>query len=194
MFVLPTNLLHVPDGTWPLHMYMYCLLLSSYIYCRLTLVYHMYGYLLEVTKQQMCMKYILFKWFVLPVARLMLKCWSLYKLVVYFQQGHCPSYFDPVACPRPDSMRPCRAHAVLSGTCNIYGHVFIKLILLSSYATGRLSVEQRRSRGRWGFLQESKNLECCWNNLRLHHLWSSGSSCDPRFPYKWKQWRRRRRR
>ncbi len=31
---------------------------------------------------------VLFKWFVLPVARLMLKCRSLYKLVVYFQQGH----------------------------------------------------------------------------------------------------------
>ncbi len=62
---------------------------------------------------------VLFKCFVLPVAGLMLKCWSLYKLVVYFQQGHCPIATSnmSVACPRQDSMSPCRAYAVLSGTC-----------------------------------------------------------------------------
>ncbi len=63
---------------------------------------------------------VLFKWFVLPVAGLILKCWSLYKFVVYFQQGHCPTSNKSVACPRQDSMNPLRAHAVLSGPCNIY--------------------------------------------------------------------------
>ncbi len=63
---------------------------------------------------------VLFKWFVLPVAGLMLKCWPLYKLVVYFQLGHSPTSNKSVACPRQDSMSPCRAHAVLSGTCNIH--------------------------------------------------------------------------
>ncbi len=37
-------------------------------------VHVVHTHLLEVTKQQMCMKY-LFKWFVLPVAGLVLKYW-----------------------------------------------------------------------------------------------------------------------
>ncbi len=53
----------------------------------------------------------------------MLKCWPLYKLVVYFQKGHSPTSNKSVACPRQDSMSPCRAHVVLSGTCNIYMQV-----------------------------------------------------------------------
>ncbi len=45
----------------------------------------------------------------------MVKCWPLCKLVVYFQQGHCPTSNKSVAGPRQDSMNPCRAHAVRLG-------------------------------------------------------------------------------
>ncbi len=58
---------------------------------------------LEVTKQQVCMK----QCSSVSVAGLMLKCWLMYKLVVYFQQGHCPTSYKSVACPRRDSMSPC---------------------------------------------------------------------------------------
>ncbi len=52
---------------------------------------------------------MLFKWFVLPVAGLVLKCWSLYKLVGYFQQGHCSTSNKSVACSR--QMLSCLGHA-----------------------------------------------------------------------------------
>ncbi len=69
----------------------------------------------------------------------MLKCWSLYKLVVYFQQGHCPTSNKSVACPRQDSMSPlaglmlsCLGHAtymwlVCTHTCM---HACVNLIVL----------------------------------------------------------------
>ncbi len=69
-----------------------------------------------------------FKCFALPVAGLILKCWPLYKLVVYFQLGHCPTSNKSVACPRQDSMSPCRAHAEMLATAcvNLWqqGHVW----------------------------------------------------------------------
>ncbi len=55
----------------------------------------MHNSLLEVTKQQMCMKYCSS----VSVAGLMVKCWPLCKLVVYLQQGHCPTSNKSVARP-----------------------------------------------------------------------------------------------
>ncbi len=58
----------------------------------------------------------------------MLKCWPLYKLVgKLVSTSNKPTVLytsnKSVACPR---MSPCRAHAVLSGTCNLYLHVCCK--------------------------------------------------------------------
>ncbi len=83
----------------------------------------MYMYLLEVTKQQICVKYCSSGLYY--QLGLVLKYWSLYKLVVYFQQGHYPTSNKSVACPRPDRVSPLRAHAVLSGTCNMYVYLHL---------------------------------------------------------------------
>ncbi len=93
-----------------------CVCMHMYVCMHVCLYACTHVYLLEVTKQQMCMKYCSSVLYYIPVAGLLLKCWSLYKLVVYFQHGHCPTSNKS---PRQDSMSPCRAHAVLSGTCNI---------------------------------------------------------------------------
>ena len=38
-----------------------------------------------------------------------------------------------VAVPTQDSIRPCRAHAVLSGYCNIYIHVHVRMMYVHMY-------------------------------------------------------------
>ncbi len=78
-------------------------------------------YLLEVTKQQICVKYCSSGLYY----QLQGSCLTLHKLVVYFQQGHYPTANKSVACPRQDSMSPLRVHSILSVTCNIYTHVHV---------------------------------------------------------------------